>query len=529
MADDFIEYRLPETVLVLKGTRVERTDHAIAEAEGSRRTTIRTQSDVRLEIEADQAPTATLTARIEHGSIKDTSVTFELTEDRRLVSASSDVEGQAGKVLLGIIGASAGVAGLATGFLPVSAGAASMLAAVAARDIMRLPHGVEEKEEGGVAEETDEVLDQQITTAAERRHELDVAKLFLAEMPEAARLRQRLSNRVEALLLDLATALWRVDQADADAESGKRAMARVRMCQNALAGARAEHAHLEAVYEAWRASKVTESGKQHFSLRVPLHKVLDAVAEHPPESDSEVENTIQALRALGLWLKVVDQEPREQPGSSASQVGVESRCMKAGDGRIEPSRWAAGVLLRKPRRLSLALYQRYDGDDPTSYEEEDGPLPPLLEESTFRLVESTRCFIVDGHCRHEFVPFRKSWWGRRTTSLDLWPDGGLRKYSSTSTSQAAAMTGAVADIPSTIDSALESAASVRAQIDAVESRPLDLEIAKLKRLVDLKNQQLTLVGLNATAAQTMELERLRHRLAILQAQADIDKLTAQGS
>lgn len=522
--DDFIEYRLPETVLVIRGTRVERTDEALKDTETHGRT-VRTQSQVSLETEAHDD---VLVARIVHGRLNDTDVSLELTEDRRLTSASSESEGQGGKVVLGIVSAAAGVAGLAAGLFPVTAGAAGVIAAAAVRDTALL-----EETRAAAAQslrdatgETAEQLKADLHADAAKmpRDAGLVAELYLASKEEEALERQRFVNRCRALFADVASALWDVDQAGDDDAKLQAATSRVKRCRAMLEVARAELARLDAVFEAWHAGMVKEDRKP-MELRLPLSKVLEAVGDCPPADDKDALEAQKVLRALGLGLTVTHPDSREREEAGASRKNVKSLCMHAGKKSGEPPESACGVIVRQPRRLTLNLYQRYDGSAPTSNDGDGCDVRPDPEKEEWRLVESRRCSVADDKCHHEFVSFRTSWWGRKKVGLELWPGGGLKKYSSVSTSQAAAMAETAADVPAKIGGALKDSAAVLEQVGTLRGEDDGArQLAALKQLVQTKTWQLALAGLNATTGQVQELEHLKQQLAILQSQADIDSL-----
>lgn len=526
--DDFVEYRLPETMLVVRGTKVERIDKALVGSKNGGRT-VRTQAQVVLETEADGNVHV---ARVAHSWFVDTSVGLELTEDRRLTSASSESAGQAGKVVLGVVSAAAGVAGVAAGLWPMAAGAAGVAAIAATRDASLMAEAGRSATEAldREADETDEQL------VADLRKDADavstdarlVADVYLIARRTEALQRQRFANRAKALLVDLANALWDADMAGDDATL-QAATARAKRCRAALEIARAELARLDAVFEAWRATQVDEK-KTQVDLRMPLHKVLEAVTKSPPPTGTEYAEVLKTLRSLGLWLKVTHADARFGDDSPSSWKAVIGRCMQSGSGAGEPARWADGVVVRQPRRLTLNLYQRYEGDDPTSWETADAP-PPDVTKEEWRLVESRRCSVAGDDCHHEFVPFRRSWWGKKTVGLDLWPSGGVKKYSFGSTSQAAAVAGMAADLPSTFGGGLKDSASILEQLDALQARrdPDAALLASVKSEVESKTWKLALAGLNATTGQVQELERLKQQLAVLQAKADLDALLGGGA
>jgi hypothetical protein len=507
MADDLIEYWLPRTCLVVKGELTTKNDEVFTGAARDAHAVKSTHAELSLDTEADRTRAVPYVVKVHRGPLFDTSVSVELTEDRRLVSASTETSGQAGKIVLGAVGVAAAGASLVAGFAPGVLGGTSLLAG-ATRGVME------------AAPDDDSAVEEAILSAAAKvsKDAVVVAKAFLKENKEVALARKRFSDLALGLLDDLREALGAVELAQGDDDAHKKAVARVVTCQKALEVARAEVTRLNAIFDAWRAGKIKEA-TETVERRIPLQKVIEAATAPANAVDGDLKCVREILLKLGTW--VVAEGGDALANGDYTLEAVTTRCLEP------PARSTGeGVLLRQPRRTTLAIYQYYKNDKPAPYAGK--PYPPTISAgANFRLVERRTCFVVDSNCRHEFVPFRRSLWAKKTTALTLSQLGGLKTYTATATSQAAAIAETAGAVPSTVSSALADATKIRGEFDALKDRSLDLQIAEIKKQIDLKTQELTLAGLNATSAQFAELERLKQQQAILEAQAAIRKSQAE--
>lgn len=503
MSDDFVEYWLPTSVLRVRGTVTRRSDGLFPK----KAATAAVQAQLTLDTVADKevpkggAHPILCVARIRHGLLSDTNVHFELTDDRRLVTAGSDSAGQAGKVVLGVTGAAAAAASLAGGFAPGAvAGAAA--AARAARDYERF------------APSDERALRASIETDAKSDEERVAETAFLEEQPQAALARRHFRDLSLRLLDQLGEALTAAEKAGAVEERHRRALARVLSCQKALTVARAEVTRLDAIFEAWRAGKIDEA-VERVELTVPI---ADVIAARPgaeawgPQSPRVAE----LLQKLGIYAVAEDQEAK------IPSKAFDESVITLDNGR----RIAAGVILRQPRALTLAVYQYTVNDHSAAWSGDLEALPFPLS-ADFRLVERKQIYVVDRDSRHEFVEFRSSLWGRKMVDISVSPLGGLRTYTAQSVSAAAAGAETAAALPSSVRGALDDAARMRSELDALRDRSLDLQIADLKKRVDLKNQEVLLSGVDATDADLAELERLREEQAILEARATVQRSQAE--
>ena len=96
-SDIELEYHLPVSCVVVNGSVTYTKDTVLAPGNEASEPT----ATVALDTIADSAAR---TATIDEGMFRDTEISFELTEDRRLVSSSGTSAGEAGKVVLGVVG-----------------------------------------------------------------------------------------------------------------------------------------------------------------------------------------------------------------------------------------------------------------------------------------------------------------------------------------------------------------------------------------------------------------------------------------
>jgi len=503
MSDDFVEYWLPTSVLRAKGTVTRRVDGLFPK----KAATVSAAAELTLDTVADKdvprggAHPLLCVARIRHGLFSDTNARFELTDDRRLVTAGAGSGGQAGKVVLGVVGAAATVASLAAGFAPGAVAGATAMAR-AARDYERFAPGNEA------------ALRDSVVKNALSDEERVVETAFLDEQPQVALARLHFRELALRLLDQLREALSAVERAGTVEDRHRRAIARVVSCQKALGVARGEVARLDAIFAAWRASKIDESVEQ-VDVVVPI---ADVVATRPDDEGwgPMSPRVVELLQKFGVWAVAEDLEAK------VPSKAFDESVITLDNGR----RIASGVILRQPRTMMLAIYQYTVAGKPAPWTGDPDKLKCPLD-AAFRLVERRMCFVVDRDSRHEFIEFRSSLWGRKTVDVSLSPLGGLKSYKAASGSAAAAAAETAAALPGTVRDALDDVAKMRSELDALRDRSLDLQIADIKKRIDLKNQELLLSGVDATESDLAEIERLRQEQAILEARVAVQRIEAE--
>jgi hypothetical protein len=115
-----LTYALPVLCVRVEGTIAETTDDVLKTAASVPEATVTLHVHGLLR---DQ------TLRIKTGFLRDTSIALELTDDGRLKSTDAESAGQLGKVVLGVVGAGATVAGLLASPAATAATAAAAAAA----------------------------------------------------------------------------------------------------------------------------------------------------------------------------------------------------------------------------------------------------------------------------------------------------------------------------------------------------------------------------------------------------------------
>jgi hypothetical protein len=203
------------------------------------------------------------------------------------------------------------------------------------------------------------------------------------------------------------------------------------------------------------------------------------------------------LQKLGVWPVVEELEPRV-PG----RLFDESLITLNGGLRIAP-----GVILRQPRSATLAIYQYHVDGRPSPCPHEPNGLPSSLEAAGFRLVDRRRCLIVDRECRHEFVQFRMSAWGKRGARVTLSALGGLRSYT-THAAPAADVPESAMPAAGALSPVPQDGASTRYTTEPYRDTLPNPEIAELRSRLAATTSELALARAEAAKAQLLALESL---------------------
>jgi chromosome segregation ATPase len=122
---------------------------------------------------------------------------------------------------------------------------------------------------------------------------------------------------------------------------------------------------------------------------------------------------------------------------------------------------------------------------------------------------------MDEACETRKIAIDESWFAKRESSLKFSELGGLVGVTVESSSAAAGIADTLVSLPGTVSGALENAQKIRSTWATLRDSGLDEELARTKKEVELKQQQLSAAGLAATESQSAELERLKQQAEIL--------------
>lgn len=282
--------------------------------------------------------------------------------------------------------------------------------------------------------------------------------------------------------------------ASADAEYPAKLMAIERTVEAGLT-------RIKAHYTAWRATKVI-SVEEPFELRVPVGLLAAELPPReavklragPPEDLADLWQRF-SIGITGTWLA-----PAERSTDAIDKVTPP---------RGEPSRH---VVVRHPDHLELVVSEHTPGS-------EDRP-----EDALDVVISRSRHWVADGRSRHESFELKKSLWGRRALSLDFDADGFLCKVAAEGDAALPVALSALAGLPGDLAGGLESGTKVRTSLAAARSAGLDAQLSRVKKEVELRQQQLAAAGLTATDAETAQLGRLTSLQKILEAQTAIGEV-----
>lgn len=473
MGSQEIAYWLPVSALRLTGTRTVTVDKVLPDA----KTSTSWASTAELHVVADQTGPQLL-AKLHAGWLNNTNVELAFSEDGRLTSASSDTSGAAVPLVKGVVVAGAAV----TGFLVAGGPGAALAAAGAIRradEALRLVElHLDPDAELEAAEDTRAALDP-VMAAYERDH------------------------RQEALLLELSTrqvgeaeTYLAAARGEAIADPSLAKLAELRRREEVLRGAREELSRLRRHFDLWRASKVS-THSEAFEHVVPLDKLWDpppALAEGKLVWGGTAPERAQLLwQQLGLLPVVTTLDGAAPPEPATAPTGA-----------------YAGVYVRRPRRVQVTIYRRTSDGDGWSAE----------------LVSSQVHDVVDDRSEVAKVPFRSSVWSRRRTAIELSEAGTLVRFEHTTTASAQEIGTALVELPASVVSGLEQAGKLRDQLDTLQDKDRELELARIRREVAMKKEQLELAGLTATEGDYAELKRLEQQVSLLEHRRSVATATA---
>lgn len=470
MAEDVrISYRLPLSAIRFTGETQYTEDTILAPG-----VEVPSYSaEIALETIADTS--SSWVAKVDREFLQDTKISFDLTEDRRLVTGAVDTTGQAGKVLIGVVGVGASIAGIALGLPPVAASGLLAAAGLAAED-----------------------------TRARKKPTPDekVAQEYAKRFSVILALREKYAELVSSVSEEIA----KVGSEIASAKSStKRAdlLHQLRALQKVLGLAREELDRLDEHFKAWRAStKVTRKEKHDYlldlnSIVIAGTRVVDGALSFPriPADDPGKDRIKQAqARVQMVWDRLGAVVTLGDAEANGSQARAPEQA--AAGGEIE------GVQVRSPRRVTLGLWTKDDAGKAVK-------------------IQTKSYLVMDAACSQSTMKWDESWFGNRTLKLGFSPNGALTSLSTESTSDAAVIAETAAALPATITGGLEQSSKLLDQIEALRTKSTDQRLARLKKDIELKQQQILQTGLAATEGSHAELERLKQEAAILEARETI--------
>ncbi len=461
---DHIAYYLPLSSVRFTGTVTCRRDEALETDEKCVAATC--SADVF--VAADHA--TELKLKIEHGFFRDTNFSFERSEDGRLSSTSAELTGEAGKFVTGVLGVAVTAAGAAIGGLP-GAAVGGALAAGAVKAQRR---------------EVTQSDDTKLTPQQRVEHKYGTTYPEMADLrKQYAALATTLPKRIADLTAQLAE----------NPEERLATLGQLRAVQQALNLARAELDILNHHFATWRSSTI-KSRTKSFEFAVSLDELTEAgttIKEGAPDLLKECSGQTAAKvkdiwETLGAFVTVEDIDARvAQPDNNAGATKTDE----------------TEVLMREPRNVRISLYKKDDSD-------------------RAELVQSKTYLVVDAGCRERAIRLpKKRLFGKRTSALKFSPGGALTSFSSGETSAGASIGELAGSLPSTVASGLEQSTKLWDSVSSLRSKALDERLATLKKQVELKQNEITAAGLEATESDAAELERLKQQAAILDNQKAI--------
>lgn|GEM_PF-6507028 len=476
-----IFYRLPLSAVRVSGTLKHTTD-----------TILRTTSSepaVGVELVTIGDPTSEQALEYTHGWLDDSTIALERSEDGRLTSTSTESTGQGAKALTAVSGLIATGVGFALGGVPGAALAATAGTEVRRKWLQRV--GIDE----------DLIIDDERTVATAYR-------LVYGALADA---RVELAERVADLRQTISRLAGLVAKAS-DTEARKQHARDLRAAEAALHIVRSELTAIDQHFATWRAStmksyvetvdrlitldefnvagrgRVDAEGELVFGVERAAEVNGDAGAQ--PETEAPADLSTEAARAKlrYLWEKL------------ELLITFEDDSPAAGNEPL-PSVGTNELLMREPRWAVLHVSKRNDMQ---------------------AVIESGRRYpILDNRCVHRTFVLRRSWFSKKSSKVTFSSSGVATGFASGSTSSVAAFAEAVGSVPGAVAASLKTVGEISDSVYSLRSKALDNELARVKKEVELGQQQVLDAGLDRTEKQAAALERLKQRQATLEARKAI--------
>lgn len=478
MGDQTIQYRLPLSAVRVSGTLKHTTDTILNKTDR--------EPTVGVELLTIGDPTTECALQYAHDWLNDSTIALDRSDDGRLTSTSSESTGQGAKALTAVAGLVATGVGFALGGVPGAA-----LAATASTQV-----GREAFERMGVPADA---IDADETT---------VAKAYREKHGALADARVVLAARIAALRETVGQLAERVATAS-DGEARKQHAKELRAADAALGIVRKELAAIDAHFATWRASTI-ESRLETVDYITTLDEFhcagsasIDAEGKivFADESRREVDqgagtDAVQPSRPEAtaraklryLWDKLdlfitFDDESVPATGGALTTVAKNH------------------IVIREPRWAVLQVAKR---------------------DAKQAVVDSRRRYaVLDNRCAHRTFELRRSWFSRKSSKVAFSAAGVATGFASGSTSGVAAFAEAVGNLPGTVATSLKTVGDITDSAYSLRTKALDQELARVKKEVELRQQQVLASGLDLTENHAARLERLKQRQATLEARKAI--------
>ncbi|HUK76848.1 MAG TPA: hypothetical protein VL117_04515 [Thermoleophilia bacterium] len=498
MSDFELPYRLPQSCVRIAGTRTFVHDAVLGRDDTS------AQATVALDVIAGHEPAE---LRIAEGLLDDTNVTFEWTDDGRLVTSAVALTGRAGTVAAGALSAGASLAGVLLGSPAMALSCAGAEAATAHRlassnDGARAvaPGPAPATAVGAAAGPRPVAAD---PASAEREA---VGAAYRAAHPHEGAALDACAALVPELVAGLTDALRAVPVAGADKERTE-ALAAVHALESSIAAARSQAGALDEHFRAWRATTLV-TRLEHYEFLLELDTLVAArtspVLENgrlrsagagSDEQAAALAAVQAAFEALGVVV-VVDDEP-----------GFSGPTAPAAPAAPAPSPPGQNELLvRLPRRVRLTAYEL------------DGGV--LVQRS------SNPALVMDRRCPRVTVRLAKTLFGKRTLKLGFSAGSALQSLHVAATSEAAGLAEAADALPNAVALGLDRSRRIVGRVAALRGAELDQRLAVLTRQLQLKRQEIAQAGLLATEGSYGELAALKRQVELLQQRKELLALEA---
>jgi hypothetical protein len=473
VGDQVLHYRLPLSAVRVSGT-LKRTKDTILN-------TTEDEPTVGVEMVTVADASTELELKYSFGPLNDTTVGLERLEDGRLASSSSESTGQGTKVITAVTGIAATGVGFALAGVP---GAALVATAAAAAG------------RPATTEEMEALLQVRVGNEDSEKETDDekIAKKYHEEHAGLAKARVDLAKRVELLrrtIGDLAKDV--IEAGEPDVRKAK--VKELRAAEAALNIVRAELEGIDRHFKLWREATL-KSRLETIDLLITLDEIAQAGPSRVTEAGALRFPAIAADATLNGAQKKVK---RLWDDFDVSLV--------FDDDPSVPNPVAAGapdknqVVTREPRWVTLKVYER------------DGKRRALKNEKRYA--------VVDGKCNHRTFELRSSFLSRKSSKVTFSTNGIATGFASGSTSAVAAAAEALGQIPAQFSAGLKTAGEITDSVHALKNKALDIELAKVKKAVELRQQQLLLSGLDVTDERALELDWLKQQQAILEGQKAI--------
>ena len=462
-----LSYRLPLSSLKIAGTVTYVADPLVSPREQAQDP----EAEVELRVTGDEAHPRSV--QLDAKKWRDSTASFEFTEDGRLASTSRDVVGQGGKILTGVVEVVTSVAG-------------AVLAVAGRRSLRPVPGG--QTADQLAAEAAGE---QQLLTAVDEAYRM--------AHPEEAALRERLQALSRTIPLKIADAIASVGDAQSPT-ARKQARQLLRSLRMALAAAREELERIDRHFQAWRAT-TQKKREEQYEYTITLDEIAMAKVQlregdlvfpepEPGDSPDKMKAAQEEIRAAWTTLGVVVQVD-----------DTRRRVLRADVARI-PAPASRSIVARLPRSVNLRTFIRQANGKAA-------------------LKSSRPVMVLDELCDHFELDVNAGLFGEGKGSMVFSSDGVLTKVESATKSSAASAVAALGTVPATVASSLETANKIADQVNTLREKPNEFALTRVKQQLALKQNQIDLAGLNATETDYAELKRLTQEAELLQKRKDI--------